>query len=197
MIHDKRQEDNCATPVKREESYESGQLIFREGDPYDGVLYILNKGKLEILRSNELIAEISGENVFFGEMSLLLGSPRTASVKTLTPCTITTYEGGLEQIVRQLPMVTLKLLASLAWRLEQTSRDYVEILENLHNVEELMAGKEAVIEEVNERNQSLEQQNEELQSSIEALQRVLDNKQKELDELTQKRGLFGRQRKRK
>lgn len=55
--------------------------IVREGDAGDS-FFIISRGKVEVVREGELIAELGGGD-FFGEMSLLTGSKRSATVRAL------------------------------------------------------------------------------------------------------------------
>ena len=59
-----------------------GQILFRAGDPGDA-LYIVASGKVEILEGDQPIANLGeGEGEAFGEMALLSGSSRTATVRS-------------------------------------------------------------------------------------------------------------------
>ena len=66
----------------------AGEILFHAGDPGDA-LYIVARGKLEVLpahatsSTHESIAEL-GEGTAFGEMALLSGGPRTATVRAKT-----------------------------------------------------------------------------------------------------------------
>lgn len=70
-----------------ERSYKEGETIIKMGDPGES-MFILAEGLIEVLVSREngyeqRVAQIyPGE--FFGEMSLLTGEPRSATVKALT-----------------------------------------------------------------------------------------------------------------
>ena len=177
---------------ERKRHYKAGEYVIRQGDPNDQILYVLNKGQLGVFRENVQIAEISEPNVFFGEMSLLFNEPRTASIKTLSPCTVTAFEGGLDRLTQDRPLVALKLLASLARRLERTSRDHAEALKELHAVRGRIEGVAEELQEVAAKNEALAKQNEELTESIEVVQEILQRKQQEVDELTKKRGFFSK-----
>ena len=63
--------------------FPAGQIICQENDPGDS-FYILLSGSVEVFsqRVEKYIATLH-EGEFFGEMSLLLGTPRTATVRTL------------------------------------------------------------------------------------------------------------------
>jgi zinc transporter ZupT len=79
-------------PLKR------GEVLFRAGDPGDA-LYIVAKGKVLVLQpppgeegAKELpIAEV-GEGGVFGEMALLSGAPRTATIRADSDCDLLRIE---------------------------------------------------------------------------------------------------------
>lgn len=66
--------------------YDSGKTLFNEGDPGDS-MYIVVVGVLKVIviRNNtELIIAQITPGQFFGEMSMLTGEPRTATIRTAT-----------------------------------------------------------------------------------------------------------------
>jgi len=70
------------------EQYESGEMIFRQGELADRV-YFIQKGEVEVVRAAEgretLLARL-GPGEFFGEMAFFVSDGRrTASVRTATP----------------------------------------------------------------------------------------------------------------
>jgi small-conductance mechanosensitive channel len=66
--------------------YSADEIIVREGDPSES-FYMILSGSVEIYseKTGQQIA-ILQEGDFFGEISLLMGTPRTASVRTITDC---------------------------------------------------------------------------------------------------------------
>ena len=75
------------------EYYPANHLVFKQGDPGDG-LYIIKSGKVKIFQGpaespleQHVLAELEA-NAFFGEMSLVSDKPRNASALTLENCEI-------------------------------------------------------------------------------------------------------------
>ena len=64
-----------------------GTVLLEEGK-ITGRVYILAEGRIEVLRGKTQIAVLEEPGSLVGEMSVLLGLPHTASVKTTSPSTI-------------------------------------------------------------------------------------------------------------
>jgi hypothetical protein len=68
------------------EVYDSGQIIFRQGEVGD-CAYFIQSGEVEMVRnengSDNVIARLS-EGDYFGEKSLIIPSPRTVTTRALT-----------------------------------------------------------------------------------------------------------------
>lgn len=99
-----------------EKVYSRGEIIIKEGEQ-DKALYMLKSGKLGILKSDRLVAEITESGVLFGEMSVLLDLPRSATVKALTPCVVEVYEVDIDVLPETDPQITKVILRALAERL--------------------------------------------------------------------------------
>jgi potassium-dependent mechanosensitive channel len=68
----------------------AGEVLFKEGDPADFVLLVL-KGNLQVYveRSDEeLILTNAGPSTILGELSILCGIPRSASVRVIENSTV-------------------------------------------------------------------------------------------------------------
>jgi HlyB family type I secretion system ABC transporter len=75
-------------------TFEKGDLIIREGDDA-GPLYILQKGRARAfagVNGQERNLAFYREGDFFGELSILNGSPRAASVEAFTDCELLSLE---------------------------------------------------------------------------------------------------------
>jgi CRP-like cAMP-binding protein len=64
----------------------AGEILFRAGDPGDA-LYIVAKGRVEVLKSEQTgdgaPLAVLGTGTTFGEMALVSGEPRTATIRAL------------------------------------------------------------------------------------------------------------------
>ena len=60
----------------------AGEVLIREGD-YDSSVYFLILGVLEIVKGDKVIGTLDRSGDIFGEMGVIDGSPRSASVRAL------------------------------------------------------------------------------------------------------------------
>ena len=109
--------------------YGKHQFIVREGDPGD-TFFILVKGSISVCRiapdGRETILSILKEGDFFGEMSLLDGAPRSATVVAEQDMRVTNFDRGeFVRLVEVSPKIALKLLAALATRLRAVDQGFV------------------------------------------------------------------------
>ena len=100
--------------------FEPGEIVIAEGATGEG-FYVLKSGHLEVFKGNVLVAQYSKPETIFGEMSDILGKPRTCKVVTKTEAEILHVRQGIREIVRANPDLTIKLLYHLADRLEETT----------------------------------------------------------------------------
>ena len=64
----------------------------------------------------------------FGELSDILGKPRTCTIKARTPTIVTKYEvQDMEAIIKQHPDIALKIFKTLAGRLERTTQKLADL----------------------------------------------------------------------
>src|SRR5262249_15824078 len=68
-------------PTRR---FEAGDVLLEEGSPA-GVLFVLAGGAVGMVKGDVQITTVTEPGSFFGEMSVLLGMPHTATVRALEP----------------------------------------------------------------------------------------------------------------
>ena len=133
----------------------SGEILFREGDPGEH-MYIVVSGGLEILMApdtdNELILNRVLEGEYIGEMSLVTGAPRTASVRAEGDVTLLSMSRSqLLDLLHQHPELASSMVNVLSHRLDNTNistfRDLTEKNRQLQKAfDELKAAQEQLIE---------------------------------------------------
>ena len=121
--------DECGQVVKRmkRRDFPPNQVIVREGAPGNSMFFI-TAGKVEVRKKDAntgidfLLTEMNpGQN--FGEMSLLTGKPRTATVTATQPTTCAVLEQkDFQELLLQFPKIGLALTTILAERLENASQ---------------------------------------------------------------------------
>src|SRR3569833_2323175 len=65
----------------------AGEVLIAEGEP-GGDLYVLESGRLMVERDGVPLATISSEGALVGEMSVLLGTENTATVRAAEATTV-------------------------------------------------------------------------------------------------------------
>ena len=99
------------------------RVIAREGEIGSG-LFIIAEGSVRVVRDGKPIAHL-GKGEFFGELSVIDGAPRNASVIAEVPTTclaLATWDA--ERVLREQPGVALAVLRVLAGRLRKVTEDH-------------------------------------------------------------------------
>ena len=98
----------------------SGQTVFREGDAGREAYYVL-EGSVGIVKDGREISTI-GPGKFFGEMSFLLGHPRSAGAVAREECAcIRVDDRNVQTLMREFPETVRLMLEEMASRLERTT----------------------------------------------------------------------------
>lgn len=93
-----------------------------EADQPGGTFFVIVEGEVRVVQGDRTIAR-AGPGEFFGEISLLDGGPRTASVIADTPVVaIRLFKASFDKVVREEPGVAGKILAVVARRLRQAEK---------------------------------------------------------------------------
>jgi len=115
-----RELQSVAKAVK-ELAHPSGKVIAREGDPGIG-LFIIAEGTAEVSIGGKRKSKL-GKGDFFGEIALLDGGPRTATVTAtsdvrLYGLTEWTFRG----LMQSEPKIAIKVLVGMAGRLRNATK---------------------------------------------------------------------------
>lgn len=110
----------------------SGTVVFREGEKGD-CMYHLRSGKVGIYshyskHNEKLLAVVSAEdpNPYFGEMALVDGSPRSATVVALENCEVGEVpEHCLRFYLQKYPGLILGMLQRMSGRMRTLTQDYM------------------------------------------------------------------------
>ena len=110
-------------------SYERGSVLFREGDPSEEIL-IVRSGRVKVCarRANrEVILAVLDAGSLLGELSVVDGEPRSATVEALVPVEVdvTSYE-DFSGFVDAYPRVATELLRLVARRVRGASLRQLE-----------------------------------------------------------------------
>jgi CRP-like cAMP-binding protein len=110
--------------LTEEQRYMEGSRVVREGDIGD-TFYVILEGEAKVTARSGRVVNRLRPGDFFGEISLLDGGPRTASVVADTPLTMLALpRGAFLRMLRQEREIGVKLLshaASMLRRLERSS----------------------------------------------------------------------------
>jgi CRP/FNR family transcriptional regulator, cyclic AMP receptor protein len=111
--------------LAREVTYGPGRMLVKDGAP--GVaFYVITHGRAKVIRGKIASAKGSatlGPGDFFGELALLDGGPRTASVVADGPITTIRIERApFRTLLKEEPDIALKLLEGMAKRMRGMTR---------------------------------------------------------------------------
>ena len=106
--------------------YRRGQVLCRQGEPGDAAFVMLS-GTADIIvtsSTGEVKVAVVGENAIVGEIAVLCGVPRTATVRAASPVEVLRI--GKEHflaLVHDFPEVAAEIMRMLAMRLNYTTAE--------------------------------------------------------------------------
>jgi CRP-like cAMP-binding protein len=111
--------------TSRRLDYAAGQQLFNSGDVSDSV-YVIFEGKAEVIvhgaNGPVSVAEY-GRNALIGEMGVLTGAARSASIVCLEPTSVLRIEKDtFVAMLEEFPRLAIAIIRELAVRLERTNR---------------------------------------------------------------------------
>jgi CRP/FNR family transcriptional regulator, cyclic AMP receptor protein len=102
-----------------------GTTLLTEGTK-TGFIYVLAHGVVEVVRGETTVAVIREPGSVFGEMSLLLDLPHTATVRSTTACAVYAYDDAAA-FMRSDPEITFAIARLLAQRLNAATTYLVDL----------------------------------------------------------------------
>lgn len=97
-----------------------GELILKEGDP-SGAFFLVLSGSVTVSADGEDVSELRPTDVI-GEMGVLLGKPRTASVTADGPMVVLKFDASVfDAMFERIPGFGMGICRALANRLEETT----------------------------------------------------------------------------
>ena len=107
-------------------TYPDGEIVFSEGEPGEG-MYIIYKGSVDIIASMGETEQVTlahlGSDEFFGETTLIDGSPRTATAVAMGPTELVGFfRPDLIGLIENRPKLGAVLLIRIALVLSERLR---------------------------------------------------------------------------
>jgi CRP/FNR family cyclic AMP-dependent transcriptional regulator len=106
-------------------SFKAGAVILTEGERL-GKIYILKEGQVEVIRERTQVTHIDEPGSIFGEMSVLLDMPHSATVKALSASKMYEIPDALTFLDKR-PEFSLHIATMLARRLYYTTSYLVDL----------------------------------------------------------------------
>ena len=103
--------------------FDPGAHIVEVGDP-GSAFFVIVAGEAKVVRKGRTLGRLQPGD-FFGEISLLDGGPRTASVIAETPVdTVRIFKKTFDELLSEEPGVASQILVVLARRLREAERPF-------------------------------------------------------------------------
>jgi CRP-like cAMP-binding protein len=127
-----------------EVTFGPGEVLLAEGGK-TGILYILIEGEVEVLKGDFQVNTVSEPGAIFGEISVLLDSPHSATVKALTASRAYVVQRANEFLQSQID-ITYQLARLLAQRLHGVTTYLVDLKSQFEDQENHLGMVDAVLE---------------------------------------------------
>jgi CRP/FNR family transcriptional regulator, cyclic AMP receptor protein len=106
----------CVAGACRELDVEAGTMLAEEGE-FGYAMFAVTEGAADVFKDGELLRTLGPGDVF-GEIAVLYGGVRTATVVSTTPMKLVMlFNGELARLDREVPEVADRLRATVADRL--------------------------------------------------------------------------------
>lgn len=130
------------TPWAQLQVFRPGAVLILEGGQL-GSLFVLKSGTVEVSREGVTVATIDQRGAIFGEISVLLDTPHSASVQAVTAVEAYVIADALKTLEER-PAWTLHLARLLARRVLSTTAALVASQQNVQQPEIVVLPEQAV-----------------------------------------------------
>lgn len=119
--------------------YEPGEMLIEEGE-YDCMVYFLITGHLDIIKAGKPIGRLQRNGDMFGEMGIIDGSPRSASIRAATKSLVLGLDASyIDQKQKSSELsfcyILYRLFAEvLAVRLRDTTKENIRLREAIAKI---------------------------------------------------------------
>jgi uncharacterized membrane protein len=123
-----------------ERSFKNDDVLFRKGETASS-MFIIDDGEVEILVPNQsgeknVRVSLLKEGDFFGELSLIIGSPRTATARVVRECRLLEIERSVfVRFLNDRPAVAISIIGEMGQRLRATNDLVTSLASKNVNVE--------------------------------------------------------------
>jgi CRP-like cAMP-binding protein len=101
-----------------------GQVLFVEGQPSDGRMYIVRTGSLELKVGRRKLESVEPGGIV-GEMALIDPAPRSATAAAGRDCSVTAVnEATFHKLVKLVPGLAVDVMRIMARRLRHTTAQH-------------------------------------------------------------------------
>lgn len=109
------------------QNFNRDETVVLEGDSSMQALYLIASGSVQVymtgIDGRETILSFLERGDFFGEMSLIDGEPRSASVRTVSDAQmLIIHRESFLQLIRQTPEIAMALLSEMSKRLRKANK---------------------------------------------------------------------------
>jgi CRP/FNR family transcriptional regulator/CRP/FNR family cyclic AMP-dependent transcriptional regulator len=120
-------ERDTITSILVKKSFKTDDMIVHEDDSENLSFFIIAEGSVHVTvftsEGKQTILATLRKGEFFGEMALLDGEPRSASVIAAESCVLLMlYRRSFLEILRKYPAITIQMLVEMSRRLRRTNR---------------------------------------------------------------------------
>jgi len=110
--------------VSERVGFDDGKIVFRQGDPGDAA-YLIIDGEADVVlegAAGPVTVAILGANELVGEMAILTGEPRNATVRAKGRMTaLRIAKDPFMRMVREFPTMAVSIMQELAHRVNDTN----------------------------------------------------------------------------